>query len=328
LNQPQTYFQTIVARVTGYCAGRQKKVLLVCAGKARGAAQGVAAYLKIESFIDLRDVTDAPADAPPLTPDAAYGAVLIACDATHLISRLRAICAHYQAANIPVLVVAGWPPPMDAAQFAAETAFTGNLTVPAMFEIAARYCTDGPSGDYLEFGTFQGYTLQCAYHAFQKRGNLAKRRFIAFDSFAGIVGAKENEGYKDGAYAASETSFRFANMLAQVPNDRVVAVPGAFQDTLLTQAEATRDVLGETEAAIVHIDCDVEEPAKLALDFVTPYVRQGSLLMFDEYDVNRADNRKGERAALRAWLAENPQFEIEPYRCYHVHARAFILHTR
>jgi hypothetical protein len=52
------------------------------------------------------------------------------------------------------------------------------------------------------------------------------------------------------------------------------------------------------------------------------------ILAFDEYDMNCADNRKGERAALRAWLGENPDFEVEPYRAYHLGARSFILHRR
>ena len=133
----------------------------------------------------------------------------------------------------------------------------------------------------------------------------------------------------DGGYAASIQSLKFANLIAEVPSSKVVMVEGAYQHTLQDAGLAdTRATIGETQAAVIHIDCDVEEPAKLALDFMTPYMRQGTLLLFDEFDVNRADNAKGERAALRAWLKENPGFEIEPYRCYHVHARSFILHKK
>ncbi len=120
----------------------------------------------------------------------------------------------------------------------------------------------------------------------------------------------------------------FSNFIAGVPEDKVVIVSGSYEVSLGEEKDKTRELLGPTKAALVHIDCDVEVPAKLALDFVTPYLQQGTLLLFDEYDLNGADNKKGERAALRAWLNEHPEFDVEPYRCYHTAARSFIVHRQ
>jgi len=321
---PQTFLEAILVRVAGFCAGQKLKTLIVCRGAAHARMLRSVANLEIGAFVDVLELPESV--TTPLDVDPGYRIVLIAADNSGHMLRVLGLCGRYKAAGIPVLAVDGWPPPIDARHFAAEAKVSGEISVPGMFDVASGYCRNGTTGDILEFGTFQGFTLQCAYHAFNHRGNLGNRRFIAFDSFAGIIGTKEGEGFYDGAYAASEASLKFANFLAQVPDERVVIVKGPYSETLRDRREETRAALGETSAAIVHIDCDVEDPAKMALDFVTPYVKQGTLLMFDEYDMQCADNSKGERAALRAWLRENPQFEVEPYRAYHLGARSFILH--
>lgn len=292
-------------------------------------AAGYVQHLGLQAYVHTRDAASLQSAHSLLEVDPIYGVVFTASENAKTMQTHRRLCADYQRAGVPVLALTGWPLPMDAKQFKFSADASGNLTIPAMFDLAARYCGNGTTGDYFEFGTFLGYTLQCAYHAFAQRSPAIKRRFFAFDSFAGIVGAKADEKFSDGSYAASIESFRFANFLAQVPDDGIVTIEGAYQDTLIgTGATDARARIGESEAAVVHIDCDVEEPAKLALDFVTPYVKQGTLLLFDEFDLHSADNAKGERAALRAWLKENPRFDVELYRGYHVHAKAFILHKK
>ncbi len=327
VNTPKSYNEVILSRAAGFCAGQQKKVLIVGEGLALKAAEGYVVSLALRGYAHLRDVSDARGVRQALDVDPGYGAVFTASENVKGMQVLRRLCARYQDAGVPLLALTGWPLPMDAEQFQFVTNMSGNLTIPAMFDLAARYCGNGTTGDYFEFGTFLGFTLQCAYHAFNRRNPGVKRRFFAFDSFAGIVGAKADEKFADGSYAATVASLKFANLLAGVPAESVLTIEGAYQQTLVGDgALATRRAIGETQAAVVHIDCDVEEPAKLALDFVTPYVKQGTLLLFDEYDLHSADNRKGERAALRSWLKENPQFDVELYRGYHVHAKAFILH--
>ncbi len=322
------YVRHLISRVAGLGAGTGAKTLIVgCAPAIQGVIQHVN-DLKAQSFVDVVEI--APGDlskTEPLAIDSNVHAVLIAAIGSHNMIKLGNVCRNYQEADIPVVIVTGWPPPTNAEKFRFESSKGGNLTGPAMFDLAALYCR-GLQGDILEFGSFQGYTLQCAYHAFKRRQSSSKRRFISFDSFAGIVGSKDEEVFSDGTYAASEKSFRFANFLADVPDERVITVAGAYGATLVDNVEHTRERLGPTKAALIHIDCDVEEPAKMALDFATPYMQQGTLIMFDEYDAQYANNMLGERAALRRWLAENPDFEVEHYRSYHVAARSFIVHRK
>lgn len=325
--EPQNHIQSLMSRVAGLGKENGAKTLIVAYTPVLKDMVQHVAYLELHDSIELLEATDANLSGEGvLNVEPGVNAVLIAANNAHTMNKIGRLCRGYQAADIPVVVIAGWPPPVTNRLFAAEASRPGNITVPGMFDLAALYCRGGNTGDFLEFGSFQGYTLQCAYHAFHRLSKKNTRQFISFDSFAGIVGTRDDENFYDGAYATSETSFRFSNALAGIPDDRVTTVVGPFQTTLDTDIEKTRASLGPIDAAIVHIDCDVEEPAKLALDFVTPYLKQGSLLLFDEYDMHRADNTKGERSALRRWLKENPEFDVEHYRSYHVAARSFIVH--
>lgn len=325
--EPQNYTQSLISRVAELGSKTGEKTLIVsCAPALKDMIQNVA-YLKLHETVEFLEASKADmAGDDVLTVDSDINAVLIAATTPHTMNCIGRLCRGYQSAGIPVVVISGWPPPVTAKLFGVEAARPGNITVPGMFDLAALYSRGGNTGDFLEFGSFQGYTMQCAYHAFNRINKNNTRRFISFDSFAGIVGTGENEGFYDGAYATSETSFRFSNALAGVPDDRVTTIVGPFQSTLDSDVQKTRETLGPIDAAVVHIDCDVEEPAKLALDFVTPYLKQGSLLLFDEYDMHQADNTKGERSALRRWLSENPAFDVEHYRSYHSTARSFIVH--
>jgi hypothetical protein len=324
------YVRHLISRVAGLGAGTGAKTLIVgCAPAIQSMIQHVN-ELKAQSFVDTIEIDKKDFSKPSVFEiDPKVHAVLIAAVDSHSMIKMGNMCGAYKAAGIPVVIIAGWPPPTNAEKFRFESTKGGNLTGPAMFDLAALYCRP-IQGDILEFGSFQGYTLQCAYHAFKRRQPHVKRRFIAFDSFAGILGSKDEEKkiFSDGNYAASEKSFRFANFLADVPDEPIITVEGAYGATLVENVEQTRERLGPTKAALIHVDCDVEEPAKMALDFATPYMQQGTLIMFDEYDAQYANNSLGERAALRRWLSENPEFEVEHYRSYHVAARSFIVHRK
>jgi O-methyltransferase len=58
---------------------------------------------------------------------------------------------------------------------------------------------------------------------------------------------------------------------------------------------------------------------------MTPALVNGALILFDDYDHMAADNSRGERRALREWLAET-RYSAELYRSYNALSRAFIIH--
>lgn len=202
---------------------------------------------------------------------------------------------------------------------------TAGLTYPGIFTRVGNLMSAMPQrGDYLEFGVFDGRTITLAWHCMN---HVEGMRFFAFDSFSGISGGLDPEKtlYPDGSFTSNLTTFHHNLQVADVDKDRVVAVAGDFQDTLRDSA-ALHGSLGLNTCLVAHFDADVYRPTKLALDFVTDSLVQGSILLFDEFHANAADNQLGERRALREWLDENPHIEVERYHDYAAAARAFIVH--
>lgn len=197
------------------------------------------------------------------------------------------------------------------------------LHYDGMFRLASQYLPTVGRGSYVEFGVFDGKSLILAYHALKDCCD----RFFAFDSFKGIGGteADETTHFKDGQYYANLETFRYNLKFGGVDPSRIQEAPGFFAETLVNSYP--RD-FAISRANIVHVDTDVYEPALQALDFISPVLPQGALLMFDDYDQLAASNEKGERRAVREWLARHSEFELEPYRQYTAFSRAFIIHRR
>lgn len=196
------------------------------------------------------------------------------------------------------------------------------LSYGGMFKTASMYLATVKSrGSYVEFGVFDGHSIILAFHALQ---NVCDT-FYAFDSFRGIGGTLESETthFKDGQYYANPETLAYNLRFTGVDASRVKPVPGFFSETIHGKHPSE---FGITTASIVHIDTDVFEPALMALEFISPALTQGALLLFDDYDQLDASNHKGERRAVRAWLEAHPEFEIEPYRVYGAVCRSFLVH--
>lgn len=191
-----------------------------------------------------------------------------------------------------------------------------------MFNEAAKVAGNLRRGHYLEFGTFDGRTFTLAWHAMAPR--CPWMRFFGFDSFTGILGSRSDEAYVDGTYCSNRQTFEHNWKVAGLDPARCSSVQGDFRQVLAEPG--LRERLAVDAAAVVHIDCDVYEAAKAALDFVAPMLQQGSVLLFDEFHANGASNATGERRALREWLAEHPELDAERWHDYALEGRSFLIH--
>ncbi len=203
-----------------------------------------------------------------------------------------------------------------------------------------RYLWTGSiEGDYLEFGVANGRTFANAYvfgtYPKEKYGCgkfpdvLAYMHFYGFDSFEGLPEPHGHDAevelqsdFVQGAYNSSVVEVK-ANMAElKADFDRITLVEGWYEDTL---TDENRAELGIEKAALVHVDCDLYESAVLALDFVTPILVPGSIIMFDDYLCNNANPNAGERKAFSDWQKKNPRFDVFEYRKYSTHAVSFIV---
>ncbi|WP_171900826.1 class I SAM-dependent methyltransferase [Stappia indica] len=192
-----------------------------------------------------------------------------------------------------------------------------------MFYLASQYCATilPRRGAYCEFGVYDGRSFIMAGHALRN----VCGKFFAYDSYQGIGGTlkEETTHFGNGMYEANVQTLHYNIEYSGLSDLNYQVIPGFFEKTLRNRT--TRDD-GIGPISVVHIDTDVYEPALLALEYVSPDLSNGALLMFDDFDQLAADNSLGERRALREWLSNHPEYEVEPYRNYGIFCRSFIVH--
>lgn len=189
-------------------------------------------------------------------------------------------------------------------------------------------------GDYLEFGVFRGDSFIAAYRAIElafhnastpggwnlekdcedRRALWSRMRFCAFDSFEGLPALagvdQKTDDFAEGKYSCSQEQFTANLREGGVPLERVQIVPGWFNETL---NDATVDRFQLSKAAIVHVDCDLYESAIAVLEFLTPLLSDGAVVIFDDWYCFKADPGLGEQRACREWCEAHPELHLIEY---------------
>ncbi len=190
------------------------------------------------------------------------------------------------------------------------------------------YCAESRlRGDYLEFGVFKGGNFAAAMKWAAKNKKLDNMQFYAFDSFRGLpaIQGKDSEfkQFNQGEYTASLDVFKKTLRLAGLKENKVEIVPGWFNETLNAK---TKKTLPLKSAAVVWIDCDLYESTVPVLDFITDYLVDGTILVFDDWYLFRGSPKRGEQLAFSEWLNKNPKLKVSEFHKYSWHGNSFIVH--
>lgn len=182
-------------------------------------------------------------------------------------------------------------------------------------------------GDYLEFGCFYGASIIRAMRFSRLFPRFRGMNFYAFDSFRGlppIEGGDNNAHciFSQGEYACSRPDFEAIMRKSGIDRSRLTVVEGWFRDTLTPE---TRTKLPTRQAAVVWIDCDLYESTVPVLDFIVPYIQDGTVIHFDDWFAFKGRPDQGQPRAFAEWLDRNPSFSATPYRQADWASRAFII---
>ena len=181
-------------------------------------------------------------------------------------------------------------------------------------------------GDYLEFGVWRGRNLAWAYH-FARKSHLDKMRFYAFDSFSGLPEPQDEDAdfkqFQKGDFYCDIDTFKKNISKKGVDLNTVTIVPGWYDKTL---TEETKRKIPLKKAAIVWIDCDLYESTVPVLNFITDYLEDGTILIFDDYFCFRGNPNKGEQKAFGEWLSKNPKIKVSEYHKFDWGGNSFIIH--
>lgn len=178
------------------------------------------------------------------------------------------------------------------------------------------------AGDYAEFGVWNGRTFVEAWRVARRFGE-STRHLWAFDSFEGLpeVGGVDATGrWTTGEFASTRKSFEDRLRRARVPLDQVHIVEGFFDATLAGPERVPLE-----SVAIAWVDCDLYASTVPVLDFLTPRLAHGALLLFDDWFCFKGASDRGEAKACGEWLERNPDISLVPWRQWDWAGQAFIV---
>lgn len=223
--------------------------------------------------------------------------------------------------------------------------------------IAADFCfTENIKGDYLEFGVFKGHSFIEAYHACEnaskkwssKKNNqnsfddkeIANQsfekitfkmdiRYFAFDSFKGLPKLKSEDTkharFHEGRYSVNKETFLKNCSDHAVDIKKIICVEGFYENTL---TDSIKKNLELSSAAIIMIDCDLYSSTKLVLNFITPLLQKGTVIIFDDWFCHKGSINEGEQKATAEWLAINKKIRLIDHGRYGHAQKSFIVNLQ
>lgn len=203
---------------------------------------------------------------------------------------------------------------------------------PAAIDNALKMADTDPeagafSGDYYEFGLFRGGTFLAASQSLGAVGNTTARMY-GFDSFQGLPEATSIDAgdprFFEGQFACSRQEVEENLASNGMDMARATLIEGFYEDSL---TEALRSQHDFKPASVVLLDCDYYTSTKVALDWMTPYLRVGTRMLFDDWFSHDDDQELGQQKALAEWLEAHPGFRVEYLEDFEANGRSFILRT-
>ena len=195
--------------------------------------------------------------------------------------------------------------------------------VSTMSRFDAEDVDDTLRGDYLEFGVWEGKTFAHACKTGSR--HMPSMRYFACDSFEGLPrpsGIDASCEFQEGQFSCSYETFMENLSSWDVPMEKVAAIKGWFDKSLTADAATKHDI---SIASVSYIDCDLYESCVPVLDFLTPLVRQGSILMYDDWFCFRADPNRGVQLATTEWLQKNQHISLIPWKPFGPYGMAFFV---
>ena len=183
-------------------------------------------------------------------------------------------------------------------------------------------------GHFAEFGTFKGLSASRILRALDEHSTLRTKSISLhlFDSFAGLPELKsvdidgDRADFMHGEYASTmqdviERIRTFQNVF------EVKFYPGYFEESLLERKAQKIE-----ELALIHIDVDLYSSCIPVLEYLTPRLADGALIVFDDYFCYRGNPNFGVRKAFEEWKLRYVQnFDVTHYTNYAWSGAVFIV---
>jgi hypothetical protein len=181
-------------------------------------------------------------------------------------------------------------------------------------------------GDYCEFGCHTGLTFGLAYRESRRIGYTSQQ--WAFDSFAGmpehVSDADDHPSWKPGGRVTTVPQFRDICARNGIGTEEYTIVQGFYNDTLTDAASAAGL---PSNVALAYIDCDLYSSTAEVLRFLSPRLKNGMIVAFDDYFCWSRSGTSGERKALLEFAKSHPDWSFVPYARFGWAGQSFVVES-
>jgi hypothetical protein len=198
----------------------------------------------------------------------------------------------------------------------------------------------GVIGDIMEFGVLAGWSARIFAETMRDlmvMGNL--RLFDSFDGLPDYDSEIDQKSFEISGRNIWSDKMRFSedfvsaasgsldeqiknNLSYVIRDDRIKVHRGFYKNTLQQRLP--------TKAALIHMDCDLYQSASEVLWglFRNECIQDGCVVMFDDWNCNKANPNFGEKRAFQEFLKKQKRFTASQFFTYGFNGAAFILHER
>ena len=192
-------------------------------------------------------------------------------------------------------------------------------------------------GDILEFGVYTGRSLAILqqlnddYYKNENKVNSnckVNRLIYGFDSFEGLQNTDGHLRWKKNMFKVNHsyhptikenelvTTKKVEDFFSSMNLKKPIIMKGFFN---------TLDLNCIEKVALCHIDCDLYESTKDALNLIKDKLVDGSIIAFDDWFNNKANPNKGEMKAYNEFLEENKHIHSTTFEIYGTFCKAFVI---
>ena len=180
---------------------------------------------------------------------------------------------------------------------------------------------NGIDGDYVEFGCFRAETLPLAHRI--NRVLPMQRHLWAIDSFQGIPAP---QGFRDlhprwseGRKFTSAADFQRRCRRHGVPQSAMTTVICPYPELNALAADQLPDNI-----ALVYVNCYLHSQVVHVLELLRPRLKQGMLIVFDNYFACSRFHQSGDRAAFEQFQRSTNAFHFCRYQTFGFAGCSFI----
>ena len=176
-------------------------------------------------------------------------------------------------------------------------------------------------GDIAELGVFRGHGLMTWANLLECYCIGDRTKIVyGFDNWKGFTELSDEDGSRveelqkeEGGFSPARYFEELRDAIALFDSDRFVPwksriklVEGDIETTIPSFVEENPGV----RFSLIHFDCDLYKPKKIALEHLFPRVSRGGVILFDEYSIK---DWPGETEAVDEYFSDHPGIELKKF---------------